>query len=558
MGRRRRTVWERILLLAFAGTGGLAALHCAWPAPPSTASNCSVALLSGFGVDAVSIASATDEAALPPNPVFCRVQGSIVTRGGAGDGLAEFVLKLPAAWNHRYLFFGCGGNCGSVDSVSANAADVAAALSLGYATVNTDAGHEQDPSTPDPTWILLAPGVPNEPAIADFYYRAVHQVTVATKTLAQDYYSGKIEYAYFDGCSTGGRQSLMEGERYPEDYDGLIAGDPVMDLDTQRAATIKQAKAFLPPAAYIPYPLIPAIDAAVDANCDALDGTVDGLIQNPARCSFDPHSLVPATLSQAQADGLERYLAEVVDSAGRPVAPGMIVGDYATSGFEGQAEVAAPAADPTGAQPWGGIGRGPSAWLIGDAGIRYYVEYDPAYDVNNDWPEDGNVIATAAVRLLKRRQGAGDSDDPAKLQTYLQQGRKLILYHGFSDAQVSPYRSLWFYRALAQQEHGYASLQDHARLFMVPGMGHCQGGSGPNSFDTLTALDQWVTDGVAPEALRAVNATTGRTMPLCKFPEEAKYVGGPVDAAGSWVCPATDRRLLETGPDGALAGAARE
>ena len=93
---------------------------------------------------------------------------------------------------------------------------------------------------------------------------------------------------------------------------------------------------------------------------------------------------------------------------------------------------------------------------------------------------------------------------------------------------------------------------------MVPGMGHCQGGSGPNSFDTLTALDQWVTDGVAPEALRAVNATTGRTMPLCKFPEEAKYVGGPVDAAGSWVCPATDRRLLETGPDGALAGAARE
>ena len=190
-----------------------------------------------------------------------------------GPAWPEFVLKLPAAWNHRYVFFGCGGNCGSVDSVSANAVDVAAALSLGFATVNTDAGHEQDPSTPDPTWILLAPGVPNEPAIVDFYYRAVHQVTVATKALAQDYYSAEIEYAYFDGCSTGGRQALMEGERYPDDYDGLIAGDPVMDLDTQRAATIKQAKAFLPTAAYIPYPLIASIDAAVLANCDALDGT---------------------------------------------------------------------------------------------------------------------------------------------------------------------------------------------------------------------------------------------------------------------------------------------
>jgi tannase/feruloyl esterase len=528
----------------------------AWSASTASAPSCSVAVLSGFDVNGVTIASATLEPAAAANPEYCRVQGTLITHGGGvGRGLAEFALKLPAKWNSRLVFFGCGGNCGSHDNIAANPNDVAAALPLGYAVVNTDAGHEQDPTTPDPTWILLAPGEPDEPAIIDFDYRSVHDVTVATKALVQGYYSGTIEHAYFDGCSTGGRQSLMEGEGYPEDFDGLIAGDPVMALDMQRASNIKEAKAFLPPAAYMPYSLIPAIDAAVLANCDGLDGTVDGLIQNPAQCSFDPTTLVPSVLSAAQAEGLKKYLEKLVDPQGTLVAPGMIVGDYATSGFEGQAEVSNPAADPTAAQPWGGIGKGPAAWILGDAGVRYYVEYDPTYDVNADWPQEGNVISRPALQLLRRREGAGDSDDPGKLHDYLRHGGKLIMYHGFSDAQVSPYRSLWFYRALAEQERGYAALQSQARLFMVPGMGHCTAGSGPNSFATLVALDSWVSDNVAPDALVAVN-TAGRSMPLCKFPEEAKYVGGPVDSASSWVCPEDDRRLLQIGPDGALAGAA--
>jgi feruloyl esterase len=283
---------------------------------------------------------------------------------------------------------------------------------------------------------------------------------------------------------------------------------------------------------------------------------VDGLIQNPAVCSFDPYTLVPSVLSAAQAAGLKLYLEKLVDSQGTLVAPGMVVGDYATSGFEGQAESSTPAPDPTAAQPWGGIGMGPTAWVLGDAGIRYYVEYDPAYDVNDDWPQHGNVVLTGALRLLRRREGAGDSDDPGRLQEYLRQGGKLIIYHGFSDAQASPYRTLWFYRALAEQEHGFPAVQAHARLFMVPGMGHCGAGSGPNSFATLSALDSWVSDGVAPDGIVAANIATGRSMPLCKFPEEARYFGGPVQAAGSWMCPADDRRLLQIGPDGSLAGAA--
>lgn len=553
---RRAVVRPLLLAIPLIGlcTGGVSVGAAGVIAEPSP--NCSIARISGFNVNGVSITSVSAVAAVPPNPEYCLVQGSVSTRGeDAAPGKARFVLKLPAAWNQRFLFFGCGGNCGSVKSISANTVDVAAALPLGYAVVNTDAGHEQDLATPDPTWILLAPGVPNTPAIIDFYYRAVHQVTIAAKTLVGNYYAKNVEHSYFDGCSTGGRQALMEGDRYPQDFDGLIAGDPIMDLDTQRAATIKQAKAFLPPAAYIPYELIPAIDAAVDENCDALDGVVDGLIQNPALCSFDPHALVPRVLSEAQAEGLERYLEAIIDSFGRPVAPGMIVGSYASSGFEGQAEISMPAADPSAAQPWGGTGLGPSAWVIGDAGIRYYVEYDPSYNVNQDWPERANVIALGALRLLEERQGAGDSDDPRELHEYLRQGRKLILYHGLSDAQASPYRTRWFYSELAKDEQGYESLQMGARLFMVPGMGHCGAGSGPNSFETLTALDEWVSHDVAPDAIMAANGATGRTMPLCPFPAEARYIGGPVDAAGSWVCPAKDQRLLETGPDGVLAGA---
>jgi feruloyl esterase len=552
MGRVARRALPLLLGIIAAG-----ATLRAGAAGTASLPNCSASVLAGFQVDGVTVTSVTDEAAAAPDPEYCWVRGTLITHGeGAGRGLAGFALKLPATWNARLVFFGCGGNCGSLENIAANPNDVAAALPLGYAVVNTDAGHEQDQSTPDPTWILLAPGEPDEPAIIDFDYRAVHEVTVAAKALVQDYYSGIIRHAYFDGCSTGGRQSLMEGERYPRDFDGLIAGDPVMDLVTQRASTIKQAKAFIPPSAYIPYSQISAIDAAVLANCDALDGTVDGLIQNPAACSFNPDTLVPSVLSSAQAAALRTYLERLVDSHGTLVAPGMIVGDYATSGFEGEAELSTPAPEPTAAQPWGGTGRGPSAWIIGDAGIRYYVEYEPTYDVNNDWPQAGHVISMAALGLLRRREGAGDSDDPGKLHDYLRQQGKIIMYHGFSDAQASPYRSLWFYRGLAEQERGYAALQAHARLFMVPGMGHCAAGSGPNSFATLPALDAWVSDGAAPEAIVATNTATGRSMPLCQFPEEAKYAGGPVQAASSWICSTDDRRLLRIGPDGALAGAA--
>jgi feruloyl esterase len=486
------------------------------------------------------------------------VTGAVATSGeGYGPGSAQFEVILPANWNGRFLFFGCGSNCGTLShAVSTNMVDGPEALPLGYAVVFTDAGHEQDPSTPDLTWAVSETGVVNMPAIIDFYFRAVHQVTVATKQYVEAYYSQPIDHAYFDGCSTGGRQSLMEGEHYPVDYDGLVAGDAGIGA----GSNFRDAKAFIPTLAYIPYSTLAQVDTAVKASCDALDGVTDGLIQNPALCSFIPSTLVRGgVLTASQAAALQSYITRLTDPSGAPVNPGMPISDLSTAGFEGDVEISTPATDPTAAEPWGAKGVGPTAWTSADAGIRAYVEENQSFDVNNDWPVTvsvaGNVIPDATWALLNQRQGASFSDDPFKLANFLNKGGKVILYHGGSDPLISPFQSIWFYEELASLHGGYRHTQDSVRLFIVPGMGHCGGGVAPNSFDTLQALDNWVTNGIAPEGIVAT-APNGRTMPLCKFPEEASYSGsGDVNLAANWSCNPSDQRMLQVGRDGVTAGA---
>ena len=526
-----------------------------------TAPTCAASTLN---VPNLTVVSATDVPATGTTPEYCQVIGAVATNGeGYGPGSAEFRLNLPVAWNNHFLFGGCGGNCGSITSISVNPIDSGEALALGYAVVNTDTGHEQDPTTPDLTWAVSETGVVNMPAIIDFYYRAVHQVTVAAKQYVEAYYSQPINYAYFDGCSTGGRQSLMEGERYPDDYDGLIVGDPAASYAYQRTSSFKQAKAFIPALAYIPYTTLAQVDAAVTASCDALDGVVDGLIQNPALCSVTPSSLVSAgILSITQAAALKSYITLETDPFGLPVFPGMPISDLSTAGFEGADEISTPATDPTAAEPWGAKGVGPAAWTLSDAGIRTYVEHNQSYDVNNDWPEAvspvANVVSDATLALLRETTGAANSDDPFKLAKFLSKGGRVILYHGGSDPLITPFRTMWFYEELASLHGGYGPTQDSARLFIVPGMGHCGGGIAPNSFDTLQALDKWVTQSAAPEGIVAT-ATNGRTMPLCKFPEEASYSGsGDVNQAANWTCNANDKRMLQVGADGAIARAGTE
>lgn len=585
--------------LCLAIAAGLCGVLAFGAAPAAAAlPQCAAPTLMGFHVANVTINSALDVPATSPNPEYCQIVGAVATEGeGAPAGSAMFLLRIPASWNHRFVFMGCGGSCGSIGtlaaatgiyapSLSVNGVDSAEALALGYAVVNTDTGHENIPGQPDPTWKLLPSGARNLAGYADFYYRSVHQVTLAAKQLVEDYNSAPIRYAYFDGCSTGGRQAVVSADQYPEDFDGIIAGDPIIDLDNIKAANIKEVKAFLPTNAFISNATVAAFDAQVLANCDALDGIADGLIQNPAACTLNPNSLVGTVLTQAQADGIALYLKQVFDTRGSYIYPGMAVGHWATAGFSVFQEFAnAPAPDPTAAEPWGARGVGPVVWTLGDPGIRYDTENNPNFDTINAWPQGppftaaANIVTPQDVKLLEQTSGAGDADDPAKMSTFLRQGRKMIVYHGFSDNLASPYRTIWFYRELASRaEHGwgddwgdrddhgwgnrgddrdadYTAIQKNVRLFMVPGMGHCSGGTSPNSFDTLQTLANWVEKGVAPEALPATNTSSARAMPLCKFPEEASYIGGPANLASSWTCNPRDRRLLDVSYDGKLAGA---
>jgi feruloyl esterase len=213
-------------------------------------------------------------------------------------------------------------------------------------------------------------------------------------------------------------------------------------------------------------------------------------------------------------------------------------------------------------EPWDNSGFTPSpiGWQFTDHFIQYVVERDPNFDMRTYVHKTGEV-SDAELRLFDRRSEAGDGDVPEKLLRFIEKGKKLIIYHGTSDPALAATRTMKYYEDLAEKaEMSYGQLQENVRLFMVPGMHHCVGGPGPNFFDTLTPLDNWVDHGVKPDAILAthfVNNTppaVDRTMPLCKFPEEARYMGGDVNSATSWSCPANDRGMLDVGANGKSAG----
>ncbi len=542
--------------------GALLGLAGMTASPGMAAPTCAAPSLAALHVAGMKIESAAPVAAAGTDPAYCDVKGSVRTSGeGAGPNQAGFEIRLPADWTGRFVFFGVGGLAGSLQP-SANAVDVGEALAKGYATAITDTGHHG--ANPfDAAWILNAPGKPNAARVADYWYRSAHEVTIAAKALVTRYYAGRaIAHAYFDGCSFGGHMGLMEAMRFPTDYDGVVAGAPYMDNRTQIWG-YKNAKAFLN--AYVPPAVVAKVADAVLAGCDAADGVTDGLIQNPAKCAFDPQTLVPGTLTQAQADAFKLFIRATEDAHGRVIYPGSPLGDLASTdgpagGFIGWVE-SKPPADPAAANPWAG-GMPPVLWAAAAGFIDNFDMHNATFDLNHDWPETDGRITDAGLSQFDARTAVGNVDQPRRLERFLAAGRKLILYHGYADPAISPYRTVRFYEELAAWKGGYDKAAAEARLFMVPDMLHCGGGSGPNSFDTLTALQQWVEQGHAPDAILATRfadenpaGRTLRTMPLCPFPAQARYAGtGDVNAASNWTCPAGDRSQLEVGADGIAAG----
>src|SRR6266567_9132978 len=514
---------------------GPAVLLCsAIAAAPAWAMDCQVATLTALGVPNITITSATDVAAAAPNPQYCDVKGSVTTSGeGAGPNSAGFEAKLPATWNGKFIFNGVGGLAGNLNS-SANSVDQSLFLARGYATAITDTGHVST----DSTWEITSPGEPNTPKVVDYFFRAVHEVTLATKQLVKGYYhSNTIAHSYFDGCSNGGKMGLLEAMRFPSDYDGIIAGSPWLDPVGTSLWSLKNVKALLD--AYIPLPVFATVGAAITKQCDAADGVADGLIQNPGKCAFNPDALVPDTLTQKQADALKMIMKPVADEKGNLVYPGSSVGNLGqvnTSPRGPVNQLETPAANPASPRPWGDAAA-PGNWNLA-AGILGALGYfDPATDLNHSI-EDNGVVKPAALKLVYDRLAANIPDDPSRFGAYFSQGGKLLIYHGYDDLIISPYSSIWFYEDLAEENGGYEKLQAHARLFMVPEMQHCLGGAGPNAFDTLSALENWVEKGVAPDGIPARHSTNNvvdRTMPLCKFPEQAHYKGsGDVNDPSNW------------------------
>ncbi len=534
----------------------------------AAAIECSLPALQKLNVASMTVTSAKPVPAAPPKQAYCDVKGSVATNGeGAGPGSAGFAITLPANWNGKYMFGGVRGTGGNLNS-AANKPDIDTAMVQGYAHVTSDGGHLGS----DETWYYSGrPGVPNVPKLTDYFYRATHQVTIATKELVKGYYgANRIARAYFNGCSNGGRQALMEAIRYPDDYDAVIAGCPWLDPAGSALLNVQRSKGFLDPANYIPLNRFTEIDNAVLARCDTLDGVKDGLIQNPNKCDFDPHSLVPHLLTRAQASALDNYLNAVRDEKGNVIHPGSSVSRLQAQ-FNGVRNnrdgsplramlYETPAPFPTAASPWGEGKNESHNWSSARGVITELALNDPSFDLNNGLFQKNGAPKPDVMKNIYDRLATEIVADPARIQPFLKKGGKIIMYHGLSDVTIAAGGTILYYQALAEQDGGYEKLQNQVRLYVVPGMQHCNDGPEPVFFDTLDALDQWVEKGVAPNGMIAAYTEDAgkkvtRTLPVCQFPQMARYSGsGDVNDAKNWHCASDDRRMLELGRNGIQAG----
>jgi len=533
------------------------------------ANPCTLSSVQSFAPADMTIATAIDVAAAGTLPEYCDVTGAVTTTGfGAPDGSAKFEEVLPANWNHKFLYFGCGGLCGTVGHPQSGATGTEG-LSKGYAMVATDDGH----SASDPTWGFTPnadptlPGTPKTAALIDYFFRSEHEVAVAAKSLAESYLDGDLNESYFSGCSDGGREGLVEAYRFPDDYDGIIVGDP---YQTQRdellhvdafAAFNKPSNPGLP----IPANLMAMVNQAVYDECDAIDGVKDGLIQDPLRCNFDPASLLCQNgntsncLSQAQVNALRTYWSPLLNEEGEMVVPGFPVSDIWPP--------------PTAPFSFVTVYDTPNVFFIAAQTLIQEVYFMTSFNAN-DYPILGGTIDDRALAQFDAATWDAGNVDPRNLSEFLSDSHhRLLMYDGFSDQGLPPYQTVMFYEDLAgiddasRDNHGHHlggldRIRQQARLFMVPGMEHCGGGPGPNVFDTLTPLENWVEHETPPDAIIASHYTNDnqaqpvdRTMPLCAFPEQAQYSGsGDVNDAANWSCPEHDKTLLKLGTDGVMAG----
>lgn len=446
-------------------------------------------------------------------PDFCRVAGTT-------KPAIRFEVWLPLhKWNGKFEGVGNGGTAGTISYRA-----MAVALRRGYATASTDTGHVNTPPNNgfDATWALGHPEL-----VADFGYRGLHLTTVNGKRITEGFYGKDPAHSYYVGCSQGGQQGLMEAQRFPEDYDGLLVGDPANNWTRHYAgahlwysiATLKD------PESYIPASKVPILAHAVLAACDAIDGIADGVIDDPRECHFDPAVLTckagqptASCFTAKQVKAIKDIWGGAHDSKGSLIVPPIVPGGEGGSG--GWSSWI------TGNRPFNS-----THWKAADGVFKNMVFEDRSYNaLNFNYDTDMKT-------LLAKTSHSMDAVNP-DLRPLQRRGGKLILYHGWSDPDISPINTINYYQQVEAMVG--RDTPEFARLFMVPGMNHCGGGAGPNTFDGLTALEEWVEDGIAPEKIIASHSTDGaldRTRPLCPYPQVAVYGGrGSTNNAANFAC----------------------
>jgi serine/threonine protein kinase len=470
-------------------------------------------------------------------PAFCRVEGVI---NPTTDSDIQFEVWMPSSgWNGKFRSVGNAGFGGSI-----NFDDMAPAIRHGYATASTDTGHSGGDT--DSSWALRHPE-----KVIDMGYRAIHEMTQKSKQVIQAFYGQQPNWSYFEGCSNGGREALMEAQRFPDDYQGILAGaSPISVTQVLTAGLYNTAS---DPASYIPPNKIPAIRDAVLAACDALDGVTDGILNDPRQCHFNPSVLVcrgadsDSCLTRPQVAQLGKIYTGLQTSNGEQLGPG-----YPPGGEEGD-------------EGWKGWITGPEPahglnFIFGLGVLRNMVFDDPNWDFRT-------VSVERAIQIADGKIGRIVNTTNPDLRGFKARGGRLILYHGWSDPETPGVATVNYYDVVSATM-GSAVTDQFVRLYMVPGMQHCYGGPGPNFFgqfdpsalggnpqqisipidpehNVSSALEQWVEEGVAPSAIIATKyvndldpaAGVKMTRPLCPYPRVAAYKGnGDTNDAANFVC----------------------
>jgi hypothetical protein len=455
---------------------------------------------------------------LPPLPAprnFCRVWADLKPVPGS---LIKVQAWLPDDWNGKMLAKGGGGFNGGLFGASLVMREGSA---KGYAMVVTDVGHDMSDSAKF--------AYDNKEAFIDYGYRGNHATAVYTKDLIEAYYGKPPRLAYFEGGSNGGREALMEARRFPEDYDGIIAGMPAMSFTQLMASFLWNYEAAISAPGL--KNKLSLVQETVLNKCDASDGVPDRVLENPMLCAFDPVELqcksgdTANCLNAGEVTALRKIYGGPRMADGKQLYPGLPVGGEAL---------------PENWDTWilneKAIQRG-----MGEEFFRWMVFGDPKWDKSQfDLDRDYPVAQKRAAPIL-------DADDP-DLSEYLRSGRKLIIHHGWNDAAVPAASTLNYYEAVLNKA-GHAGEQQ-VRLFMVPGMKHGAGRPGPDHYDMLSELDRWVEGGPAPERIIGRQhepaatmfgidpaAKVVRTRPLCAWPKTAHYTGsGSTEDAASFSC----------------------